>query len=75
IGVHQGKLRMRFAHFDQAMGLARTPKGIAVVDLRNGQVVGTFLFNTGVEEGFAVTVLPGYRNPAVIGPDSELDNV
>ncbi|MBE9176677.1 DUF4915 domain-containing protein, partial [Synechocystis salina LEGE 06155] len=30
IGVHQGKLRIGFAHFDRAMGLVRTPKGIAV---------------------------------------------
>jgi hypothetical protein len=35
--------------------------------------VATFWFNSGVEEVFAVSVLPGYRNPALIGPDTDLD--
>ncbi len=48
--------------------------GLAIVSLATGQVVGTFWFNSGVEEVFAVTVLPGYHNPAVIGPDPELDD-
>ena len=30
LGVHQGELRVGFAHFDQAMGLTRTGTGIAV---------------------------------------------
>jgi uncharacterized protein (TIGR03032 family) len=30
IGSHQGQLRLGFSRFDQAMGLARTPTGIAV---------------------------------------------
>ena len=30
VGTHGGELDIRFHHFDQAMGLARTPKGIAV---------------------------------------------
>ena len=30
IGSHQGQLRIGFSRFDQAMGLARTPNGIAV---------------------------------------------
>ena len=47
--------------------------GLAVVDLSKGEVVGIFWFNSGVEEVFAVTVLPGYRNPAMIGPDTDLD--
>jgi len=47
--------------------------GLAIVNLGTGQVVGTFWFNSGVEEVFAVSVLPGYRNPALIGPDTELD--
>jgi uncharacterized protein (TIGR03032 family) len=48
--------------------------GLAIVNLSSGQVVGTFWFNSGVEEVFAVSVLPGYRNPAIIGPDTELDD-
>jgi uncharacterized protein (TIGR03032 family) len=30
IGIHQGKLDIRFHHFEQAMGLARTPTGLAI---------------------------------------------
>jgi uncharacterized protein (TIGR03032 family) len=47
--------------------------GLAVVNLATSQLVGTFWFNSGVEEVFAVSVLPGYRNPALIGPDADLD--
>jgi len=47
--------------------------GLAIVNLSTGQLVATFWFNSGVEEVFAVSVLPGYRNPALIGPDTDLD--
>jgi hypothetical protein len=30
VGSHQGELRLGFSRFDQAMGLCRTPSGIAV---------------------------------------------
>jgi uncharacterized protein (TIGR03032 family) len=30
VGTHAGKLQISFSHFEHAMGLARTPKGIAV---------------------------------------------
>jgi uncharacterized protein (TIGR03032 family) len=48
--------------------------GLAVVNLETRQVAATFWFNSGVEEVFAVSVLPGFRNPALIGPDTELDD-
>jgi uncharacterized protein (TIGR03032 family) len=47
--------------------------GLAIVNLATSQLVATFWFNSGVEEVFAVSVLPGYRNPALIGPDTDLD--
>lgn len=47
--------------------------GLAVVNLSNGSVDGLLWFKTGIEEAFAVTVLPGWRNPAVIGPDTTVD--
>lgn len=47
--------------------------GLAVVDLGTAELVGLFWFHSGVEEVFAVTVLPGYRNPVVIGPDTTSD--
>lgn len=30
IGVHGGRLQIRFHHFEQAMGIARTPTGLAI---------------------------------------------
>jgi uncharacterized protein (TIGR03032 family) len=48
--------------------------GVAMVDLSSGNVEGMLWFRSGVEEVFAVTVLPGYRNPVVIGPDTQTDH-
>ena len=45
--------------------------GVAVVDLRRGQIVGSLEFQTAVEEIFAVEVLPGVRFPEVLGFQQE----
>ena len=45
--------------------------GVAVVDLYRGTIVGVIKFTSGVEEVFAVTVLP-YRFPDLINDDEEL---
>lgn len=47
--------------------------GLAVVNLSSGALDGLLWFHTGLEEVFAVAVLPGWRNPAVIGPDTSTD--
>jgi len=47
--------------------------GLAVVNLSRGSVDGLLWFHSGIEEVFAVAVLPGWRNPAVIGPDTSTD--
>lgn len=47
--------------------------GVAVVDLISGQAVAKFEFQTGVEEIFAVEVLPQTRNPALFGPSPDED--
>src|SRR5262249_62403702 len=49
--------------------------GVAVIDLRNGRLVGHLEFRSGVEEIFAVEVLPGVRAPALSGPYPEVDGV
>ncbi len=41
--------------------------GVAVVDLARGTPVELFWFESGISEVFALTVLPGVANPAVIG--------
>jgi uncharacterized protein (TIGR03032 family) len=47
--------------------------GVWVVDLESRQVVAWLAFESGVEEVFAVEVLPGMRQPALSGPLPELD--
>ena len=47
--------------------------GLAVVNLSSGSVDGLLWFQSGIEEVFAVAVLPGWRNPTVIGPDTTTD--
>jgi uncharacterized protein (TIGR03032 family) len=49
--------------------------GVGIVDLRTGRLAGHLEFQSGVEEIFAVEVLPGVRWPAVAGPYPELDGV
>ena len=46
---------------------------LAVVNLMSGSVEGLLSFESGIEEVFAVALLPGWRNPAVIGPDTTTD--
>jgi uncharacterized protein (TIGR03032 family) len=45
--------------------------GVAVVDLRGGQIVGLLEFQTAVEEIFDVQILPGLRFPEVLGFQKE----
>ena len=45
--------------------------GVAVVDLRSGQVIAMLEFQTAVEEIFDVQLLPGLRFPEVIGFQQE----
>ena len=45
--------------------------GVAVVDLRSGQVIAVLEFQTAVEEIFDVQLLPGLRFPEVIGFQQE----
>lgn len=40
--------------------------GLAVVDVRNGQVIGTFEFTSGCTELYDVQFLPGSRTPTVL---------
>ena len=45
--------------------------GVCAIDLATGQVVALLRFETGVQEIFAVTVLPGKRYPDLINDDQK----
>ncbi len=45
--------------------------GIGIVELATGRTVATLQFHSGVEEIFAVEVIPGARNPKLCGPTLE----
>ncbi len=47
--------------------------GVAVIDLRIGRTVAVLKFLSGVEEIFAVEVLPGCNAPALYGPSPDDD--
>lgn len=47
--------------------------GVAVVDLRSGQAIAKLEFQSGVDEIFAVQLVPNVRLPAIIGIDPETD--
>jgi len=47
--------------------------GLAIVDLRTGQIAGFLHFKSGVEEIFEVKVIPGYRCPMLSGPLPDVD--
>jgi len=42
--------------------------GVGVIELATGRTVATLQFHSGVEEIFAVELLPGVRNPKLCGP-------
>jgi uncharacterized protein (TIGR03032 family) len=48
--------------------------GIEIVDLNTGAVVGMLHFQDGIEEISAVAILPGWRNPTIVAPNSSTND-
>ncbi|MEN2748278.1 TIGR03032 family protein [Sphingomonas sp. T9W2] len=44
--------------------------GVLVIELRSGRIVQSILFDGKITEMFAVTALPGIRNPISLGPQT-----
>ena len=76
---HLYRLRRRLADLAFRSGDTKSPRisrrqlkcGVAVVDLRNGQVTAFLEFLTAVNESFDVQLLSGLRFPEVIGFQQE----
>ncbi|MEB3276441.1 MAG: TIGR03032 family protein [Cyanobacteriota bacterium] len=47
--------------------------GVALVHLEERRLAGWLWFNSGVEEIFAASFLPGWRHPVVVGPEPDID--
>jgi uncharacterized protein (TIGR03032 family) len=47
--------------------------GFAIINLTNSSQEGFLWFKSGIQEIFAVSVLPGWRHPRLIGPDTRTD--
>lgn len=47
--------------------------GVALVDLKRGEMQGYCWFETGVEEIFSVVMLPGFLSPCILGPNAKAD--
>ena len=48
--------------------------GIALVNLSTNELLAWLWFQSGVEEIFGVSFLPGWHNPVLVGPDVNTDN-
>lgn len=47
--------------------------GLGIIRLQDAALVSQIVFHSGIEEIFAVCVLPGYLNPVVVGPSQVID--
>lgn len=66
IGLSQVRESAVFSGIPLVERLAERTCGVWVVDLRTGQTVGFLRFEEGVQEIFAVQVLPGIRFPEIL---------
>jgi uncharacterized protein (TIGR03032 family) len=73
VGLSKAREAATFGGLPIAERYERPRCGVWVVELQTGRVVARLEFLSGVEEVFAVEVLPGARCPALSGPFPELD--
>jgi len=72
IGLSQVRESAAFSGIPLTERLQERTCGVWVVDVSNGQTVAFLRFESGVQEIFAVQVLPGIRFPEVTTDDPEL---
>lgn len=73
IGLSRIRERARFGGLPITERLPEPDRkcGVWVVDVRNGQTIAFLEFEKGVEEVFAVQLLPGLRFPTIVGPQKD----
>ena len=72
VGLSRIRERSTFGGVPLAEHRDKLRCAIAIVDLQSGKAVAFFEFTSGVEEIFDVQVTP-FRNPAIVGPSSDVD--
>ncbi|MBX3435842.1 MAG: TIGR03032 family protein, partial [Pirellulales bacterium] len=72
VGLSQVRETAVFSDIPLVEQLAERTCGVWVVDTRTGETVGFVRFEEGIQEIFAVEVLPGMRYPDLINDDPEL---
>jgi len=74
VGVSKIRETAVFGGLPLEQRLTERKCGIALVNLREKELLAWLWFRSGVEEIFSVSFLPGWRNPVVAGPDPDIDN-
>jgi uncharacterized protein (TIGR03032 family) len=74
IGLCKIRETAEFGDVPIAARRGRLKCGVAVVELANGRLVALLEFTSGIDETFAVEVLPGMRCPAISGPFVAIDH-
>jgi len=73
VGVSQIRETAVFGGLPLEKRNSERKSGIALVHLRDREVVAWLWFNSGVQEIFGVSFLPGWSNPVVVGPNTVID--
>lgn len=73
VGLSRIRETATFGGVPIAADRERLKCGVALIDLRNGKLLGQFEFQDGVEEIFDVTFLPEIRQAAMRGPFASED--
>ena len=73
VGVSQIRESALFGGLPLEARLPERKCGIALVNLLEREVIAWLWFNTGIEEIFSVSFLPGWQNPVLVGPNPEID--
>ena len=67
VGLSKARETSTFGELPISARQSELKCGIWILDVTSGQTVGFLEFEKGVEEIFDVQILPGIRNPAVVG--------
>jgi len=73
VGLSRIRETAVFSEIPLALGRDELQCGVTILDLRSGRTIASLRFASGVEEIFAVELLPGIRCPVLSGPNPSQD--